>query len=52
MNPVTILTNAVDPLVGSGLADNLGGVAAVGLGIGVLLFALTKGWSLLRRFVN
>lgn len=53
MNPVTILTTAVNGVAGvGGLANNLGDVAAVGLGVGVLLFALTKGWHLLKRFVN
>jgi hypothetical protein len=53
MNPVTILTTAVSGVAGvGGLADNLGQVAAVGLTVGVGIFALTKGWHLLRRFVN
>jgi hypothetical protein len=47
MNPVTILTAATDTL-----GTQLGGVAAIGLGVGVSIFALTRGWSLLRRFVN
>lgn len=47
MNPTSILTTAVSTLSG-----DLGGVAAIGLGVGVSIFALTKGWHLLRRFVN
>jgi len=50
MNPVTIITDAVTGI--GGLGDQLGSVAAIGLGVGVGLFALTKGWHLLRRFVN
>jgi hypothetical protein len=53
MNPVTILTTAVNGVAGvGGLASNLGEVAAIGLGVGVTVFALTKGWHLLKRFVN
>ena len=53
MNPVTILTAAVSGIAGvGGLSDQLGSVAAIGLGVGVSLFALTKGWHLLRRFVS
>ncbi len=47
MDPVDLLTTATTALGGQ-----LGGVAAIGLGVGVSIFALTKGWSLLRRFVN
>jgi hypothetical protein len=47
MNATSILTDAV-----SSLGTQLGGVAAIGLGVGVSIFALTKGWHLLRRFVN
>ena len=50
MNPVTIITAAVTGA--SGLSSQLGDVAAIGLGVGVSIFALTKGWHLLRRFVN
>jgi len=50
MNPVTILTDAVTGATGLGF--QLGEVAAIGLGVGVSIFALTKGWHLLRRFVN
>jgi len=50
MNPVTIITTAVSGV--GGLGDQLGTVAAIGLGVGVSIFALTKGWHLLRRFVN
>jgi len=50
MNPVTIITDAVTGI--GGLSDQLGSVAGIGLAVGVSLFALTKGWHLLRRFVN
>ena len=46
-DPVVTITSAV-----STLGADLGGVAAIGLGIGVTIFALTKGWHLLKRFVN
>lgn len=47
MDPVAIITTAT-----TSLGTNLSGVATVGLGVGVGIFALTKGWSLLRRFVG
>jgi len=47
MDPVALLTTAT-----TALGTQLGGVAAIGLGVGVSIFALTKGWHLLRRFVN
>lgn len=47
MNPVTIITEAT-----ADLSTQLTGVATVGLGVGVAIFALSKGWSLLRRFVG
>jgi hypothetical protein len=54
VNPVTILTAAVagNGSTIAGLGANLGDVAAIGLGVGVSIFALTKGWHLLKRFVN
>ena len=47
MDPVALITTAA-----TGLGTQLGSVAAIGLGVGVSIFALTKGWHLLRRFVN
>lgn len=47
MDPVAVITSATTALGGQ-----LTGVAAVGLGIGVSIFALTKGWGLLKRFTN
>jgi hypothetical protein len=47
MDPVAIITTAT-----TALGTDLSGVAAVGLGVGVGIFALTKGWHLLKRFVN
>jgi len=45
--PVSIVTTAVD-----GLGDDLMAVAAIGLGVGALLFALKKGWKTVKGFVN
>jgi hypothetical protein len=47
MDPVAIITTAT-----AGLLTNLGGVATIGLGVGVAIFALKKGWSLLKRFTS
>lgn len=47
MDPVAILTTAT-----TGLGTQLSGVAAIGLGVGVSIYALRKGWSLLRSFVG
>jgi hypothetical protein len=47
MDPVAIITTATTTL-----GSNLSGVAAIGLGVGVGLFALKKGWSLLKRFTS
>jgi hypothetical protein len=46
-DPVATVTTA-----SSQLGTQLGGVAAIGLGVGVSIFALRKGWSLLRGFVG
>jgi hypothetical protein len=46
-DPVATVTDAA-----SDLGTQLGGVAAIGLGVGVSIFALRKGWSLLRGFVG
>lgn len=46
-DPLALITTA-----SSGLKDDLGGVAAIGLGVGAVVFATTKGWSLLKRFVG
>ena len=53
MNPVTIIQDAfLGPLGVGGIDEKLGLIAGLGLGVGVSIFALSKGWSLLRRFVN
>lgn len=36
----------------SGLSDDLLAVAGIGLGIGVVIFALRKGWGLLKSFTS
>lgn len=36
----------------TGLSDDLLKIAGVGLGVGVSIYALRKGWSLLRGFVG
>lgn len=45
--PVSTITDAAD-----GMQDDLLGVAAVGLGIGAVLFVLRKGWRLLKGFTS
>lgn len=45
--PVSIVTDAVD-----GLQGDLLSVAAVGLGIGAVIFAVRKGWRLVKSFVG
>jgi hypothetical protein len=47
MDPVALITSAT-----TDFSADLGGVAGIGLGVGAGIFALTKGWSLLKRFVN
>lgn len=47
IDPVSIITTATTTL-----GDSLSGVATVGLGVGVGIFALTKGWGLLKRFTS
>lgn len=47
LDPVAIIDGAT-----TNLSNNLGGVATTGLTVGVGIFALSKGWSLLRRFVG
>jgi hypothetical protein len=44
---VSVITDAVD-----GLKDDLLAIAGVGLGIGAAIFALRKGWKLVKGFVN
>lgn len=44
---VTTITDAV-----AGLSADLLSVAAVGLGIGVTLFGLRKGYSVVRSFIK
>lgn len=44
---VTTITTAV-----ADLQDDLLAVAAIGLGIGVTLFALRKGYSVVRGFIK
>lgn len=45
--PTSVVTDAVDGLEGDLLA-----VAAVGLGIGAVIFAIRKGWGLVKSFVR
>lgn len=45
--PVSVVTDAVDGLQGDMLA-----IAGVGLGIGAVIFAVRKGWKLVRSFVG
>ena len=45
--PLSIITDS-----SGDLKDQLLSVGGIGLGVGVSIFALTKGWSLLRRFVG
>lgn len=47
MDPVATITSAT-----SDLGSQLMGVAGAGLTVGVGVFALRKGWSLLRGFVG
>jgi hypothetical protein len=44
---VSTITTAV-----SGLKDDLLAVAAVGLGVGASIFALRKGWRLVKSFTS
>lgn len=46
-DPVSTITTAT-----TSLQDNLMQVAGAGLTVGVAVFALRKGWSLLRGFVG
>lgn len=46
-DPVSTVQTAV-----SGMGDQLLEVAGVGLGIGVLLFVVKKGWALVRSFAH
>lgn len=45
--PVSIVTTAVD-----GLEGDLMQIATVGLGIGAAIFALRKGWKVVKSFVG
>jgi len=45
--PTSVVTDAVD-----GLGDDLMGIAAIGLGVGALLFAVKKGWRLVTGFIR
>lgn len=45
--PVSVVTDAV-----GGLETDLLSVAAVGLGIGAVIFAIRKGWRLVKSFVG
>lgn len=47
MDPVSIITTAI-----AGVSDDLGLIAAAGLGVGVGLFALRKGWKTFRGFTS
>lgn len=44
--PVTTVTNAVD-----GMQDDLLAIGAVGIGIGAAVFALRKGWKVVKSFI-
>jgi len=44
---VATITTAI-----AGLSDDLLTVAGLGLAIGVAIFGLKKGWSLVKRFTN
>lgn len=45
--PTSIVTNAVD-----GLGDDLLTIAGVGLGIGAVIFAVRKGWKVVKGFIG
>ncbi len=45
--PVSVITDAA-----SGLQGDLMTVAGVGLGVGAAIFALRKGWRLLKGFTS
>lgn len=47
MDPVALITTATTDLSG-----DLGAVAAIGLGVGAGLFALRRGWSVIKGFVK
>lgn len=47
MEPTSIITTAI-----TGMGADLGVVATAGLGIGVGLFVLRRGWGLLRSFAK
>lgn len=47
MDPVSVITTAVGDL-----GADLGSVAAVGLGVGVTIFVLRRGWGLLKNFAK
>lgn len=44
--PVSTVTGAVD-----GMQDDLLAIGAVGIGIGAAVFALRKGWKVVKSFV-
>lgn len=46
-DPVSVVTDAAAPL-----KDDLLGVAGVGLGVGVVIFAVRKGWKLVKGFAS
>lgn len=46
-SPVSVVTGAVD-----GLQDDLLTIAGVGLGIGAAIFALRKGWRVVKGFIG
>lgn len=46
-SPVTTVTDAV-----SGMQGDLLTVAGVGIGIGAAIFAVRKGWNLVRGFIR
>jgi len=45
--PVSVITTAV-----GGLSDDLLAVAVVGLGVGATIFAVKKGWRLVKGFTS
>jgi hypothetical protein len=54
MDPTPAIDQVKDTLetAVSGFTDQLLPIAAVGLGIGVVIFAVTIGWHLLKRFAH
>lgn len=47
MDPVALITTAA-----ADFGADLGGVAAIGLGVGAGIFVLRKGWGLIKSFTK